>query len=358
MWNTSGCRKRRIRSSGYRAVRLYPAFQEMINTQLRALAPRVGPGKAKIMIPMICIGHGSAVPCVRGSTGSRKNSRRDGVPFDPSMEIGIMVEIPSVAFVMDQLAPLVDFFSIGSNDLTQYFLAVDRGQREGPRPLFVVHPVVPAPAEDDHRRRTPARPVGRPVRRTRRDGSRRRRCSSDLVLDEISLASPGIPAMKERISQFTGAEGEAILTAVLGCETPEEVEAALAVRPGAGRREAAERRNIVVLGSENSDKALVIRELVNVLHADGRTIDPDEVEEAVWRREETYSTGIGFGVAIPHCKSAAVHVEFHRIAPSRPGPSSGLPTMTNRSTSSSSSRSMIRRPVTSTSASLRSSHGG
>ena len=76
---------------------------------------------------------------------------------------------------------------------------------------------------------------------------------------------------------------------------------------------------IVVLASENASKDTVIRELVNALYADGRIDDPDAVEDAVWRREETYSTGIGFGVAIPHCKSAAVHASsIALLRPARP----------------------------------------
>ena len=141
-----------------------------------------------------------------------------------------------------------------------------------------------------------------------------------LGLDEISLASPGIPAMKERIAQYTVEESTAILTAVLGLETPGEVDDVLA-RAAGGRASdkplAAD--EIVVLASENASKDTVIRELVNVLYADGRIDDPDAVEDAVWRREETYSTGIGFGVAIPHCKSAAVHANSIAVLrPARP----------------------------------------
>ena len=290
---------------GYRAVRLYPAFQEMIDAQLRALLRASALGKAKIMIPMI-----ASVTEVRAMRvwidRIKEELSAAKMAFNPSTEIGIMVEIPSVAFVMDQLAPLVDFFSIGSNDLTQYFLAVDRGN---PKVRGLYSSFTPSflrllkmITDGAHRHcrwvgmcgelggKIPAAPL-----------------FLGLGLDEISLASPGIPAMKERISQFTAADGGAILTQTLACETPEDVEAMLAA--AAGSRLAGKPLidgNIIVLGSENSDKALVIRELVNALHADGRTTDPDEVEEAVWRREETFSTGIGFGVAIPHCKSAAV----------------------------------------------------
>ncbi len=290
---------------GYRAVRLYHAFQEMIDAQLRALLRASALGKAKIMIPMI-----ASVTEVRAMRAWIDRIKEElvaaGIAFNPATEIGIMVEIPSVAFIIDQLAPLVDFFSIGSNDLTQYFLAVDRGNAKV-RALY-----------------SSFTPSFLRLLRMITDGAHRHgrwvgMCGElggkipavplflGLGLDEVSLASPGIPAMKERIAQFSAAEGDAILARALACETPEEVETALA---GAAATRLSGKPlidgSIIVLESENSAKALVIRELVSALHADGRTADPDEVEEAVWRREETFSTGIGFGVAIPHCKSAAV----------------------------------------------------
>jgi multiphosphoryl transfer protein len=303
---------------GFRAVRLYPSFRKMIDTQLRALLRASAIGKAKIMIPMI-----ASVEEVRMMRtwidGIKQELSAATIPFNNAVEIGIMLEIPSAAFIMDQLSPLVNFFSIGSNDLTQYFLAVDRGNAKvrnlysSTTPSFLRLLTMIVDGAHRHGRwvglcgelggRLPAVPL-----------------FLGLGLDEISLASPGIPAMKERIAQYTVEESMAILTGVLGLETPGEVDEMLARAAGgraSGKQPAAE--EIVVLTSENASKDTVIRELVNTLYADGRIDDPDAVEDAVWRREETYSTGIGFGVAIPHCKSAAVHASsIALLRPARP----------------------------------------
>jgi multiphosphoryl transfer protein len=290
---------------GYRAVRLYPAFREMIDAQLRALLRASALGKAKIMVPMI-----ASVTEVRAMREWIERIKSEltaaKVPFDPAIETGIMVEIPSVAFQMDKLAPLVDFFSIGSNDLTQYFLAVDRGN---PKVRGLYSSLTPSFLRLLKMITDGAHQYGRWVGLCGELGGK-----TDAVplflglgLDEISLASPGIPAMKDRIARFAVPECEALLNHVLAFETPDEVEQVLAA--AAGGRLAGKPLidpDIIVLGSDNSAKGTVIRELVNTLYADGRTADPDAVEDAVWRREETYSTGIGFGVAIPHCKSGAV----------------------------------------------------
>ncbi len=303
---------------GYRAVRLYPAFQEMIDAQLRALLRASALGRAKIMIPMIATV--TEVRAMRTWIDRIKDELAAAkVPFDASIAIGIMVEIPSVAFQMDQLAPLVDFFSIGSNDLTQYFLAVDRGN---PKVRGLYSSFTPAFLRLLKMITDGAHRHGRWVGLCGEFGGKLAAAPlfAGLGLDEVSLASPGIPAMKERIAQFTVAEGEALLAEAAACETPSEVERILAA--SAESRLAGKPlidANIIVLASENVEKSLVIRELVNTLVADGRTADPDEVEDAVWRREETFSTGIGFGVAIPHCKSAAVRsnsIAFLR--PARP----------------------------------------
>jgi multiphosphoryl transfer protein len=291
---------------GFRAVRLYPAFKELINAQLRALLRASASGKAKIMIPMIASVEEvrmmrTWIDRVKGELSAAN------IPFNSAVEIGIMLEIPSAAFVMDQLAPLVDFFSIGSNDLTQYFLAVDRGN---PRVRNLYSSTTPSflrllkmIVDGAHRN-------GRWVGLCGELGGRLPAVPLflGLGLDEISMASPGIPAMKERIAQYTVDESTAIVSAVLGLETPGQVDDVLLRAAGnraSGKPLAGE--EIVVLASQSVSKETVIRELVNALFADGRIGDPDAIEDAVWRREETCSTGIGFGVAIPHCKSASVH---------------------------------------------------
>ncbi len=110
---------------GYRAVRIYPEFIEMFKTQLRAILRASAHGNLKIMIPMIS--SLEEILWVKDILAEvRQELRKEALPFAEKVPLGIMLEVPSVAFIIDQCCEEIDFFSIGSNDLTQYLMAVDR----------------------------------------------------------------------------------------------------------------------------------------------------------------------------------------------------------------------------------------
>ncbi len=206
---------------GWRAVRFCLARPDIFKTQLRALLRSSMHGQLKIMFPMIS-GIEELESIFAVLEESREELRREGIPFREDIPVGIMIEVPSAAFTSDILARSVDFFSLGTNDLIQYTIAVDR---ENERIAYLYEPFHPAVLRIIKLVVENAHSSGIPVGMC---GEMAGDVNAALVLlglglDELSMSALSIPEVKRIIRSVTQAEAEQMVNSVMEMNTYSEI---------------------------------------------------------------------------------------------------------------------------------------
>ncbi|MEX0554531.1 phosphoenolpyruvate--protein phosphotransferase [Klebsiella grimontii] len=298
---------------GYRAVRIYAEYQALFRTQLRAILRASAHGALKIMIPMIS--SMEEILWVKEQLADAKQSlRSEHIPFDEKIPLGIMLEVPSVMFIIDQCCEEIDFFSIGSNDLTQYLLAVDRDNAKVTRHYNSLNPAF-------------LRALDYAVQAVHRQGKWIGLCGElgakgsvlpllvGLGLDELSMSAPSIPATKARLAQLDSRACRQLLNQAMQCRTSLEVEHLLAQFRMTQQDAPLITPQCITLNSDWRSKEEVIKGMTDNLLLAGRCRYPRKLEADLWAREAVFSTGLGFSFAIPHSKSE--HIEQSTISVAR-----------------------------------------
>jgi len=210
---------------GWRSIRLSLDLEDVFRTQIRAILRVSDFAKTRILFPMI-----SSIDEIRRVVAlvneEKENLTAIGIAFDRNIELGIMVEVPAAVPILDRLLRYVDFVNIGTNDLMQYLLAVDRNNKKVAEHFNVLHPSVIAT-------------VAQIVSVCRRFDKQLCICGEAAAVkeciflfvgmgaDHISMVPSSIPGAKQLIRSVNQADAEEALKVCLEMEDAKEIKAYL-----------------------------------------------------------------------------------------------------------------------------------
>lgn len=206
---------------GWRSIRISLEIEEIFKTQLRAVLRAGDYGRVRLLIPMV-----SSLEEIRKVkeilAEAKSELDREGVPYDRQMELGIMVEVPAAVQLADRFLREADFLSIGTNDLIQYILAVDRSNRKVASLYEPLHPAV-------------LMALNKTIEAGKREGKRVGMCGEmagdplcafvllGMGLEEFSMGSLYIPVIKKAIRSISYQAAKAAAQIVLEMDTVSEI---------------------------------------------------------------------------------------------------------------------------------------
>ncbi|KPA09043.1 phosphoenolpyruvate-protein phosphotransferase [Candidatus Magnetomorum sp. HK-1] len=206
---------------GLRAIRYCLKRPDIFKTQLRAILRAAVYGNVRIMFPMIS-GVMEIIAAKKMLDETAEELAKEKIHFNRNIDVGMMIEVPSAAFLSDLMADYVDFFSIGTNDLIQYTLAIDRGNQDVAHLFQPLHPaiirMVKTVSEAAHKKgvklsmcgEMAADPFHVPILLA-------------LKIDEFSMNPPSIPAVKSMIRKVSSENMKDFLDKILKQKSPNDV---------------------------------------------------------------------------------------------------------------------------------------
>jgi phosphotransferase system enzyme I (PtsI) len=206
---------------GWRAIRFCLAEKDVFRGQLRAILRASAHGNIRMMYPMIS-GLDELSQANALVEEYKVELRKEGLPFDEKLEIGAMIEIPSAALIADAMGKRVKFFSIGTNDLIQYTLAVDRMNEKIAHLYEPTHPAI-------------IRLIKATVDAARKNGISVSVCGEmagepimtalliGLGVDELSASPPLVPQIKYMVRRLKLSEAQALAEFALNSESSAEI---------------------------------------------------------------------------------------------------------------------------------------
>jgi len=208
---------------GWRSIRVSLELRDVFREQIRAILRASAFGHLKILFPMI-----SSVREIKDTLSiideEKSGLRGKGILFDERIEVGLLLEVPAAAIILEKLLKYVDFVSVGTNDLTQFILAVDRNNQKVAPIYNPLHPAVISTIRD----------IASVCRKNNKpmvicgEAASNPKCAYlylAMGIDQLSMNAPSVPIIKHLIRHVSLADAREVLAAALSMEDTDEIEA-------------------------------------------------------------------------------------------------------------------------------------